>query len=60
MNRIILGIALVILLGACNQTVQKEGETKADQTEKIIAATIEELVASPADDRTSWNAAVME
>ncbi len=40
---------LAILAGACNQPTRNEGTSEAGRTEKIVAATIEELVASPAE-----------
>jgi len=49
MHRILFWIALLILTGACNQTAQKEGESQTERAEKILTASIEELVSSPAD-----------
>jgi hypothetical protein len=49
MHRILIGIVLVFLMGACNQAAQKEGEDQGDKTGKIISASIEELLASPVE-----------
>ena len=40
---------LAILAGSCNQATQKESSTETSKTEKIVAATIEELMANPAE-----------
>jgi hypothetical protein len=48
MYRITLIIATVLFMVACNQTGQKKG-TEGEITEKIVAATIEELVAEPVE-----------
>ncbi len=49
MHKILFWVALVVLTAACNQTAQKEGASKSEQAEKIVATTIEELLASPAN-----------
>jgi len=49
MHRILLWVALVVLMGACNQAAQKEGEVQSEKIERIVSATIEELVANPAE-----------
>ena len=49
MQKIMLLVALAIMAGACNQTAQNKAETKTDDTASIVAATIEDLVASPAE-----------
>lgn len=50
MQRLIVWVLLAVLLGSCNQSTKKEGTDKeATQTEKIVAATIQELLAQPAD-----------
>jgi hypothetical protein len=49
MQRIFLWVMLAILAIACNQPAGNQGEDLTAKTEKIISATIEELVASPAE-----------
>jgi hypothetical protein len=49
MQRIMLLVVLVLLAGACNQSTQKEANSHSEKAEKIITATIEELVANPAE-----------
>ncbi len=49
MHRIILWIALAVFVGSCNQAAQKEDQRKIAGTEKIVSATVEELVANPAE-----------
>lgn len=49
MQRIVIFVMLAILAGACNQTTQKESSIEAVNTEKILAATIEELLADPTE-----------
>ncbi|MFH0759117.1 MAG: hypothetical protein V2B15_17655 [Bacteroidota bacterium] len=47
MHRILLWVSLLILTGACTQSGQKEGDSRSEKAEKIITATIQELVANP-------------
>jgi len=50
MQKSILWVFIALLAVSCNQSVKKEGlTTEAAKTEKIVAATINELLASPAD-----------
>lgn len=49
MQKTIILVLLMVLAGACNQASQKEGSTQAESKEQILAATIEELVASPSE-----------
>ncbi|MEN8203405.1 MAG: hypothetical protein ABFS28_12475 [Bacteroidota bacterium] len=50
MQRLIIWALLAILLGSCMQSTSKEGTDKeATQTEKIVSATIQELLAQPAE-----------
>ena len=49
MQRILAWIVLVALMASCNQIARKEAEIQDVKTQKIIAATIEELVASPSE-----------
>ncbi len=49
MFRIAILLTMTLLFAACNQTSQKEGNTETSKSEEIIAATIEEILASPAD-----------
>jgi hypothetical protein len=50
MQKSIFLVFIALLSFSCNQTVKKDGLTpEADKTEKIVAATIHELLASPAD-----------
>lgn len=49
MNKITILLGIALLLGACNQTSQKEANTKAEEKHEIVAATIEDLLASPAE-----------
>ena len=49
MQRIMLLVVLVLLAGACNQSTQKEANSHSEKAEKIITATIEELLANPAE-----------
>ncbi|MCP4309809.1 MAG: hypothetical protein GY790_00970 [Bacteroidetes bacterium] len=47
MQRIALWVMLAVLMGACNQAQQNREVTETGNTEKIVAATIEELIANP-------------
>jgi hypothetical protein len=49
MFRIAILLTMTLLFAACNQTSQKEGNTETTKSEEIIAATIEEILASPAE-----------
>jgi len=50
MQRLIVWVLFAILLGSCGQSVKKEGiSTEASQTEQVVKATIQELLAQPAD-----------
>ncbi len=49
MRRTIFWVMLIVLMGACNQAGQKEGSKEAEKSELIVAATIEELLANPAE-----------
>ena len=49
MRKIAILLSVALLFGACNQTSQKEANTKAEKNQEIVAATIEELLASPAE-----------
>jgi hypothetical protein len=49
MQRIFLWIMLAILMTACNQPAGNQDEGLAIKSEKIVSATIEELVATPAE-----------
>ena len=50
MQRLIVWVLFAILLGSCNQSGKKEGTTaEASQTEQVVKATIQELLAQPAD-----------
>ena len=49
MYRIAILLSISLVLGACNQTSQKQSGTEAGKSEDIIAATIEELLANPAE-----------
>ncbi len=54
MHRILFWVALVILTGACNQAGQKEGESRPEKAEKIVTATIQELVARPEEYKDKY------
>lgn len=49
MHRIAMMVMLALLMGACKQSAQGENNTAAASREKIVAATIEELLANPAE-----------
>jgi len=50
MQRLIVWALIAVLLGSCNQAANKEGTDKeATQTEKVVSATIQELLAQPAE-----------
>lgn len=50
MQRLIVWALLAVLLGSCNQSAKSEGDNKeAGQTEKIVSASIQELLAQPAE-----------
>jgi hypothetical protein len=49
MQRTIILVMLIVLMGACNQAAQKEGSTEAGNKELIVAATIEQLMDNPAE-----------
>jgi len=50
MQRIVLLVVLAVLIGSCNQATQKDGsEIKTSEVEKIVSATVEELLAQPAE-----------
>ena len=49
MHRILLWMAFVFLVSSCNQAIQKESGDQTVRSEKIIAATVEELVANPGE-----------
>ena len=49
MQRIAILVMISLLAGACNQTPGEENSTKLANKEKIVAASIEELVANPAE-----------
>lgn len=49
MHRLAILVSVALLLGACNQTSQNKAEDTSVKEEKIITATIEELLASPAE-----------
>ncbi len=50
MQRLIVWVLFAILLGSCSQSGKKEGTTaEASQTEQVVKATIQELLAQPAD-----------
>ena len=50
MQRLIVRILFATLLGSCSQSGKKEETTaEASQTEQVVKATIQELLAQPAD-----------
>ena len=50
MHRLIVWALLAILLGSCGQSTTKEGTDKeATQTEQVVSASIQELLAQPAE-----------
>ena len=50
MQKSILWVFIALLAVSCNQSAKKDGlSTEADKTEKIVAATINELLANPVD-----------
>lgn len=50
MQRLIVWVLFAMLLGSCGQSDKKEGtSTEASQTEQIVKASIQELLAQPAD-----------
>ena len=51
MQRLIVWALIAVLLGACSQSADKKSSTdkEATQTEKVISATIQELLAQPAE-----------
>lgn len=49
MYKIAIWITMTLLVGACNQASQKQGNSDTDHSEKIVSATIEELLASPTE-----------
>jgi hypothetical protein len=50
MQRIVLLVVLAVLIGSCNQSAKKDGaEIKPSEVEKIVSATVEELLAQPAE-----------
>ena len=49
MQRMALWVMLAILMGACKQSPQKNTKAESGNTEKIVAASIEELVANPGE-----------
>ncbi|MCK4745722.1 MAG: hypothetical protein KAT15_01745, partial [Bacteroidales bacterium] len=50
MQRILLFVVLAVLVGSCNQAAQKEGsDSQTSDVEKIISATVEELLAQPTE-----------
>jgi len=50
MQRLIVWALIAVLLGSCNQAANKEGTDKeVTQTEKVVSATIQELLAQPAE-----------
>jgi len=50
MQRLIVWALLVILLGSCGQSTTKEDTAEeASKTEKVVSATIQELLAQPAE-----------
>ncbi len=50
MQRLIVWVLFAILLGSCSQSGKKEGTTaEASQAEQVVKATIQELLAQPAD-----------
>ncbi|MCK5134828.1 MAG: hypothetical protein KAR19_03510 [Bacteroidales bacterium] len=50
MQRMFLLVVLAVFIGSCNQTAKKESkETQVTEMEQVISATIEELLAQPAD-----------
>lgn len=50
MQRMLLLVVVAIFMGSCNQTNQKESkESQVTEIEQVVSATIEELLAQPAD-----------
>lgn len=50
MQRLIVWVLFALLLGSCSQSGKKEGTTaEASKTEQVVKATIQELLAQPAD-----------
>lgn len=50
MQRLIVWVLVAILLGSCSQSgTKEETNTKASQTEETVKASIQELLAQPAD-----------
>ena len=50
MQRLIVWVLLAILLGSCMQSAKnEESDASLTQTETVVAATIQELLAQPAD-----------
>jgi len=50
MQRVLLLLFSVVILGSCNQATQKDGaESQLSEVEEIVSATIEEMLAQPAD-----------
>jgi hypothetical protein len=50
MQRVILLLLSVILLGSCNQAAQKDqADAQQAEVEQMVSATIEEMLAQPAD-----------
>ena len=50
MQRLIVWVLFAILFGSCSQSGKQEGTTAEEsQTEQIVKATIQELLAQPAD-----------
>lgn len=49
MQRILLLLVFAVLIGSCNQATRKDGsEVMSGNVEKIVSATVEELLAQPA------------
>ena len=50
MKNVMIWVLFAFLVGSCNQAPQKKGTTdEASQTEKVVSATIQELLATPAE-----------
>lgn len=49
MHKFAIMATMVLMVAACNQTSQKKGTAETTKSEEIVAATIEELLASPAE-----------
>lgn len=49
MHKIAILLSVALLIGSCNQASRDEANTKAEKQQEIIAATIEDLLASPSE-----------